>query len=769
MKRSLSLLISISGLCLLTACGGGTAPRATHFSVTAPASATAGTAFNFTVTALDASNRMTTNYSGTAHFTGTDGQALLPANSMLTNGLGTFSATLKSAGSQSITAIDTVTASITGTSSSINVAPGTASHFSVTAPGTANVGVAFNITVTALDAFNNTAASYTGTAHFTSTDGQAVLPANSMLTNGTGTFSVTPKTTGSQTITATDTITASITGTSSSISVTAAGPLAITSGAPPTGTAGKIYDLRFVPCQPGTLGCVCKSFPVPSCLRRISGFNFSATGGLAPYSWNWNPEAASSLPTGLNLSTNGIISGTPTEAGSFKVVVTVTDSESPGVQKSTNYTIVINLPPPPVINTMPAPISGTVNAPYSFTFTATSGLQPLGWSETGALPPGLSLSTGGVLSGTPTGAGSFPIIVTAQDSVGQNSAPQDFTIQIFAHGFVPTGTMETARSAATATLLNTGKVLVAGGADANGQPVAMAELYDPSNGTFSPTGSMETARANFAATLLPNGKVLVTGGLDTSGNPLATAELYDPTTGAFSATTGSMQFVHASHTATLLNTGKVLVAGWGNATAELFDPATGTFTATGSMVQPRVSHTATLLNSGKVLLTGGIQGAPPATTVLAEAELYDPTTGSFSQTLGGLATASQWHTATLLTDGMVLVTGGLDSTGNAIATAELFDLNNQSFTPTKGNMETPRAFQTATLLKDGTVLVTGGNNGTGPLATAELYDPTAGTFSPTGSMGAARQSHTATLLNDGTVLVTGGTNGAPLASAERYQ
>jgi hypothetical protein len=768
MKKSLLVLISISSLCVLSACGGSsTPPPATHFSVTAPASATAGTAFNFTVTALDASNRMATNYSGTVHFTSTDGQAVLPANSMLTNGMGTFSATLKSAGSQSITAIDTVTASITSTSSSINVAPGTASHFSVTAPGTANVGVAFNIAVTALDASNNTAASYSGTAHFTSTDGQAVLPANSTLTNGTGTFSVTPKTIGSQTITATDTITASITGTSSSISVTAAGPLAITSGAPPTGTVGKIYDVRFVPCQPGTLGCVCKPLP-PSCLRRVSGFNFSATGGLAPYSWNWNPEAASSLPTGLNLSTNGIISGTPTEAGSFNVVVTVADSESPGVQKSTNSTIVINLPPAPVINTI-APTAGTVNVAYSFTFTATSGLPPLGWSETGALPPGLSLSTGGVLSGTPTGAGSFPIIVTAQDSVGQNSVPQDFTIQIFAHGFAPTGTMETARSAATATLLNTGKVLVAGGSDANGQPVPTAELYDPTNGTFSPTGSMEAARANFAATLLNTGKVLVTGGLDTSGNPLATAELYDPTTGTFSATTDSMQFVHASHTATLLNTGKVLVAGWGNAVTELFDPATGTFTATGSMVQPRVSHTATLLNSGKVLLTGGIQGAPPATTVLAEAELYDPTTGSFSQTLGSLATPREWHTATLLTDGTVLVTGGLDSTGNAIATAELFDLTTQSFAPTKGNMETPRAFQTATLLKDGTVLVTGGNNGTGPLATDELYDPTAGTFSPTGSMGAARQSHTATFLNDGTVLVAGGTNGAPLASAERYQ
>jgi hypothetical protein len=230
-----------------------------------------------------------------------------------------------------------------------------------------------------------------------------------------------------------------------------------------------------------------------------------------------------------------------------------------------------------------------------------------------------------------------------------------------------------------------------------------------------------------------------------------------------------MQFVHASHSATLLNTGKVLVAGWGNAFAELFNPATNSFTQTGSMVQPRVGHAATLLTNGKVLLTGGIQGAPPNTTVLAEAELYDPGSGSFSATLQPMATARNLHTATLLADGTVLVTGGFDSAGKPLASAELFILTTQSFTPAKGSMETPRALQTATRLTDGTVLVAGGTSGSSTLATAEVYDPTAGTFSPTGGMVSSRQAHTATLLTDGTVLLTGGTGGAVLASAELYK
>ena len=131
---------------------------------------------------------------------------------------------MNTTGAQTITATDTVTASITGTSGAITVSGASATHFSVTAPGTATAGTAFNITVTALTAANATATGYTGTVHFTSTDGAAVLPANSTLTNGAGTFSVTLKTAGAQTIAATDTVTASITGVSGTITVAGVGP-----------------------------------------------------------------------------------------------------------------------------------------------------------------------------------------------------------------------------------------------------------------------------------------------------------------------------------------------------------------------------------------------------------------------------------------------------------------------------------------------------------------------------------------------------------------
>ncbi len=192
---------------------------ATHFTVSAPASATAGSAFNFTVTALDQFNNAATGYGGTVHFTGSDGQAVLPANSTLTNGTGSFSATLKTAGNQTLGATDTANASITGTSNTVAVSAGTATHFTVSAPASATAGSSFNFTVTALDQFNNTATGYGGTVHFTGSDGQAVLPANSTLTSGTGSFSALLRTLGSQTITANDTANGSITGTSNTVTV----------------------------------------------------------------------------------------------------------------------------------------------------------------------------------------------------------------------------------------------------------------------------------------------------------------------------------------------------------------------------------------------------------------------------------------------------------------------------------------------------------------------------------------------------------------------
>jgi hypothetical protein len=131
MKKSLWFPILICGLCLLNACTGGGGgnpppPAATHFSVTAAANATVGTPFNITVTALAASGQMATGYSGTVHFTTSIGQPVVPASAMVTNGTGTFSVTLNTAGSQSITATDTN--SITGTSTSINVMAASAAH-----------------------------------------------------------------------------------------------------------------------------------------------------------------------------------------------------------------------------------------------------------------------------------------------------------------------------------------------------------------------------------------------------------------------------------------------------------------------------------------------------------------------------------------------------------------------------------------------------------------------------------------------------------------
>ncbi len=202
-------------------------PTGLHFAISAPSAATAGTAFNFTVTALDGLNNPMTGYTGTVQFTSTDGTAVLPANTTLINGVGTFSATLKTAGSQTITATDTVAAPLTETSGPISVAASTTgAHFTISAPSAATAGTAFNFTATALDAFNNTMTGYTGTVHFTSTDPAAVLPANATLTNGVGTFSATLRTQGSQTLAATDTVDAAITGVSGLVAVAASAAVA---------------------------------------------------------------------------------------------------------------------------------------------------------------------------------------------------------------------------------------------------------------------------------------------------------------------------------------------------------------------------------------------------------------------------------------------------------------------------------------------------------------------------------------------------------------
>jgi Kelch motif/Galactose oxidase, central domain len=210
-----------------------------------------------------------------------------------------------------------------------------------------------------------------------------------------------------------------------------------------------------------------------------------------------------------------------------------------------------------------------------------------------------------------------------------------------------TGNLRTGRYYHTATLLPSGEVLVAGGYGGGGRSsvTRSAELYDPAAGSWTATGRLGTPRSIHTATLLPSGKVLVAGGEAPHTMYLSSAELYDPGTGTWTPT-GSLGNARELHTATLLPSNEVLVAGGHNAaflclsSAELYDPAAGTWTATGSLGTARYFHTATLLQSGKVLAAAGLCDS----TYLSSVELYDQGLG-FESNWQPLFTPFSLHSA----------------------------------------------------------------------------------------------------------------------------
>ena len=179
----------------------------------------------------------------------------------------------------------------------------------------------------------------------------------------------------------------------------------------------------------------------------------------------------------------------------------------------------------------------------------------------------------------------------------------------------------------------------------------------------------------------------------------------------------------------------------------------------------QISNDASNHGLSRAIAVGTVTIAATAGNVSGSAALTVRPTG-FVLT-GSLNTARNMHTATLLNNGMVLVAGGYGSSG-VLASAELYNPVTGTFTPT-GSLNTARYNHTATLLNNGMVLIAGGENSTGALASAELYNPTTGTFTPTASLNFARYESTATVLNNGLVLVTGGeASGTYLASAELY-
>lgn len=302
-------------------------------------------------------------------------------------------------------------------------------------------------------------------------------------------------------------------------------------------------------------------------------------------------------------------------------------------------------------------------------------------------------------------------------------------------------------------------------------------------GEWVAAGALGFGRSGHTATLLSDGHVLVAGGEGGSA-PLASVEQYDLQTNHWAAASPLGQ-ARSSHTATLLASGEVLVVGGMVASAgvvsttptvELFDPVTERWRAGSPLNQARSAHTATRLPGGRVLVVGGevLEAATRQSRPVASAELYDPESDTWA-VVAAPKRARIGHTATLLTDGRVLVAGGEISTGgiqrDVTATAEIFDPAADRWVAT-GTLGFARTDHTATRLADGRVLLVGGRTiGGTPTDSTEVYDPVRGGWLSAASTVPPRADHTATRLQDGRVVIVGGlTRDAlvPLASAERY-
>lgn len=471
----------------------------------------------------------------------------------------------------------------------------------------------------------------------------------------------------------------------------------------------------------------------------------------------------------------------PNVPGEYTVVAT--SQADPTVYASAGIKVV-----PPVVRITPQ--SETVGPEGTRQFAAyveTEKDQSVTWSVQEGSAGG-NVSADGLYT-APAAQGVYHLIAT---SIADKTISGTAAVTVGPHGFRPVVPLLEARANPTATLLQDGRVLIAGGCDnpcdssGNGT-LASAELFDPITNSFNAAGSMTDARLGHTATLLPDGRVLLVGGSDATGHATNSADLYDPNNGTFTPT-GNLKTSRAWHTASLLPDGRVLIAGgitgFGDSdqdvltSAEVYDPQSGAFTMTGNMTTPRWRHAAAVLDdgSGMVLVAGGFLNVNYLAT--ASAEIFDPATGEFSST-GSMGNPRGDFTMT--SDGEIFASGGVDATEVFGVPGEVLYSSVEMYQPQHGfqltmYMAYSRYLHSTVVLPDGTVLVVGGISDIlhGELAAAEIDDPhdvMSSGWQSTGSLQFGADSQAAVLLQDGRVLVVGGfdRNGTPVDLAETYQ
>ncbi len=358
--------------------------------------------------------------------------------------------------------------------------------------------------------------------------------------------------------------------------------------------------------------------------------------------------------------------------------------------------------------------------------------------------------------------------------------------------WVPVGSMATRRILSTSTLLQNGKVLVAGGEPSGGGPVIFeslipfTELYDPISKTFSTTGNLNTPRAMFESpyqimVTLQNGKALIAGGMQGNFDSIGSSELYDSTSGTWTYT-GSLNTSRRDAPSVLLNDGRVLVAGGASGglsgvgttltSSELYDPVSGAWGYTANdLAIPRDGPTMIKLQDGRVLIVGGSYLGSCSSL----AEVFNPNTNTWSSA-GIMPWGTVAITMTLLSNGKVFANGGEDC-GLGTANTAIYDPVANTWISTASIPISPVV--NSFLLDDGKVMVRSGNpNGGDPVGLTapvnEIYNPTTNTWTVTNLPLGGNNGGTYTQLANGDVLKAGGWDCDPsnpactLASAELF-